>query len=89
MKPLRWSQHALDALTDRDIDRAEAERTVTDPEFVVPDPPNREVRMRRYLDPLLQQEMLLRIVVEDTPTELVVVTAYKTSQLRKYLRGLV
>jgi hypothetical protein len=31
--------------------------------------------------------MLLRIVVEDTASERVVVTVYKTAQLDKYLKG--
>ncbi len=44
--------------------------------------------MRRYLDRSLGREMLLRIVVEDTQFERVVVTLYKTSRLDKYLKGL-
>ena len=44
--------------------------------------------MRRYFDALLQQEMLLRIVVEETEDETVVVTLYKTSQIDRYLKGL-
>jgi len=44
--------------------------------------------MRRYFDQVLQQEMLLRIVVEDAATERVVITIYKTSQIDKYLKGL-
>ncbi len=43
--------------------------------------------MRRYYDRLLQQEMLLRIVVEDTASERIVVTVYKTAQLSKHLKG--
>jgi hypothetical protein len=38
-------------------------------------------------DKLLQQEMLLRVVVEDTTSERIVVTVYKTAQLGKYLKG--
>ena len=33
--------------------------------------------MRRYLDAILETEMLLRVVVEETDTELTVVTLYK------------
>jgi hypothetical protein len=44
--------------------------------------------MRRYHDRILDQEMLLRIVVEDAPDETVVVTVYKTSQVHRYLKGL-
>lgn len=43
--------------------------------------------MRRYFDRRLGREMLLRVIIEETEAELVVVTTYKTSQVDKYLRG--
>lgn len=85
MKPLRWTSHALAALVDRDIDRAEVEQTIAAPEVSVIDPPRRVVLMRRYLDIHLGRQMLLRVVIEETPDERVVVTVYKTSQIAKYL----
>jgi hypothetical protein len=88
MKPVRWSPHAIDNLADREIDRAAAEKTLANPEFVVPGQLPRLVLMRRYFDQVLQQEMLLRMVVEDTSTERIVITVYKTSQIAKYLKGL-
>jgi hypothetical protein len=87
MKPVRWSAHALDNLTDREIDRQAAEKTLAEPEFVMPGQLPRLVLMRRYFDQILQQEMLLRMVVEETATERVVITVYKTSQIAKYLKG--
>jgi len=36
---------------------------------------------------VLETEMLLRVVVEETDTELMVVTLYKTSKFRKYEGG--
>jgi hypothetical protein len=88
MKPVRWSHHALDNLADREIDRQAAQKTLVEPEFVVPGQVPRIVLMRRYFDQVLQQEMLLRMVVEDSATERVVITVYKTSQIAKYLKGL-
>ncbi|NJN84940.1 MAG: hypothetical protein HC802_23395 [Caldilineaceae bacterium] len=44
--------------------------------------------MRRYFDAFLQEEMLLRVVIEETESELAVITLYKTSQISRYLRGL-
>jgi hypothetical protein len=88
MKPTNWSPHALDNLIEREVDRSEAEATLARPDFVVDDPPGRQILMRRYLDSVLRQEMLLRIVVEDTTDELIVVTVYKTSQIKRYLKGL-
>ena len=89
MQPVRWSPHAIDNLADREIDREAAEKTLANPEFVVPGQLPRLVLMRRYFDQVLQQEMLLRMVVEDTSIETIVITVYKTSQIAKYLKGLV
>jgi len=86
MKPIRWTEHALRNLADREIDRAEADRTIAQPEFTVPDLPGRQIRMRRYFDEILGQIMLLRVIVETTARETVVVTPYKTSQITRYLR---
>jgi hypothetical protein len=88
MTLIRWLPHALENLAEREIDRSEADLTLASPEFAVDDPPGRRILMRRYLDSVLKQEMLLRIVVEETADELVVVTLYKTSQIKRYLKGL-
>ena len=88
MKPVRWTPHALLNLADREIDRSIAEATLDDPQFAVPDPPDRRILMRRYFDSLLQQEMLLRIIVEEAAGERIVVTIYKTSQIARYVKGL-
>lgn len=88
VKPVRWLSHAVAALADREIDRVQAELAVAQPEVIAPgDPPSRRVLMRRYADAGLQREMLLRIVVEETADEIVVVTLYKTSRVDKYLKG--
>ncbi len=89
MKPIPWTPHALQNLLDREIEQAEADKTLDQPEFVAPGQPPRLVYMRRYFDSLLQQEMLLRVNVEETMTEIVVVSVYKTSQSERYLRGLI
>jgi hypothetical protein len=88
MKPIRWAEHAVENLGEREIDRSEADLTLQNPEVIVPDPPGREVYMRRYFDRVLQQEMLMRVVLEQTESEYVVVTVYKTSQITRYLKGL-
>ena len=43
--------------------------------------------MGRFADPILVKEMLLRIIVDETAEEVVVVTIYKTSNVSKYLAG--
>ncbi len=84
MKTIRWTDHALEELGKREVSREEAERTLADPDRIVPGNPPRLIYQRRYHDPLLNEEMLLRLVVEETALETVVVTVYKTSKLHKY-----
>ncbi len=88
IKPMRFSLHARLNLRDREIPEEEVERALQQPEFIAPGYANREVYLRRYQDSVLAQEMLLRVVVEETETERVVVTIHKTSQIARYLKGL-
>jgi hypothetical protein len=50
MKPVRWTEHALRKLIDREIDRTIAQLALAEPEREVPDPPGRRILMRRYDD---------------------------------------
>ncbi len=86
-KPVRWTPHAVRSLAAREIDRAEAETAISHPDSVAPGQSPRRVFQRLYFDRTLEREMLLRVVVEERPTELVVVTAYKTSRFDKYEGG--
>ena len=87
MKPVRWSSHALQSLEDRGIDRLEADKTVDTPERIIPARTARQLLVRRYQDMKLNQEMALCVLLEESATERIVVTLYKTSQLKKYLEG--
>jgi hypothetical protein len=86
LKPVRWSSHACRMLSEREVEQAEAEQTLTSPDEIVPTEPCRTICQRVYFDSALGQNMLLRLVVEETDTERVVVTVYKTSRLDKYQR---
>ena len=87
MKPIRWSAHARKKAAKRDVHENEVERTIVRPDSIVPGQWRRQIFMRRYFDAILETEMLLRVVVEETDTELTVVTLYKTSKFAKYEGG--
>ena len=74
----------MDDLAARDILREEAERTLAVPDRIAEGRPPRFIYQRRYHDALLGEEMLLRVVIEETELERVVVTLYKTSKFTKY-----
>ncbi len=87
MKPLRIPPHTINNLIQREISFNEVRRTVEQPEQIAMGVDFRKIYLRRYHDSILNEEMLLRVIVEETETELVIVTAYKTSKIGKYLRG--
>jgi hypothetical protein len=87
VKSIRVPPHTAQSLRAREIPAQLVETTVTTPDAVVPGYEGRDVYMRRYHDAALDQEMLLRVIVEESETELVIVTAYKTSQIARYLKG--
>ena len=87
MKPIRWSAHARKKAAKREVQENEVERTVARPDSIVPGQSRRRIFMRRYFDAILETEMLLRVVVEETDTLLTVVTLYKTSKFAKYEGG--
>ncbi len=86
VKPVRFSDHVLANLTDHDIDRGEVEKTLAEPEAIEPGHEGEQVYMRRYHDTVLDQQMLLRVIIEESDSEIVVVTVYKTSQIGRYLK---
>ena len=87
MKPIRWSVHARKKAAKREVQENEVERTIARPDSIVPGQSRRQIFIRRYFDAILETEMLLRVVVEETDTELTVVTLYKTSKFAKYEGG--
>ena len=87
MKPIRWSAHARKKAVKREVQENEVERTIARPDSIVPGESRRQIFMRQYFDAILETEMLLRVVVEETDTQLIVVTLYKTSKFAKYEGG--
>lgn len=87
MKPFRWSAHALANLDAREIPRAEADQALAAPERVETVTQSRTIYMRRYHDPRLGQQMLLRAVVEEEQEHRLVITVYITSKIGKYMKG--
>ncbi len=85
---IRITLHAISQARDRGISLDLIDKTVRDPEAVSTIDLGRIAMMRRYHDTELQKEMVLRVIVEQTPEELVVLTAFKTSRIGRYLKGL-
>src|SRR4029453_4964177 len=83
MKPIRWSAHARKKAAKREVQENEVERTIARPDSIVPGQSRRRIFMRRYFDAILETEMLLRVVLEETDTKLTVGTLYKKVKVAK------
>jgi len=68
----------------RQIPEALVRQVVVAPEQVVSSEKGRTVYQSRVQDAVLEAVVLLRVVVEEQPEELLVITAYKTSKIAKY-----
>lgn len=80
-KPVRISEHAGFEMKRRGINRADVIATVRNPGQVVS-----SIKGRRIFQSLIgaKGQMLLRVVVKESPDAYHVVTAYKTSKVDKY-----
>ena len=70
MKPICWSAHARKKAAKREVPENEVERTIARPDSIVPGQLRRRIFMRRYFEEILQTEMLLRVVMQETDAEL-------------------
>ena len=57
-----------------------------EPHQVVPARNGLECRQSKFFDPVIGKEYLLRVIINPHETPNLVVTAYKTSKLKKYWR---
>ena len=85
-KPIRWLQHARKNLAEREIEESEVLQALSEPEFSESLHSGRKILMRFYADKVLHQRMLLRVVVDETPAETVIVTIYRTSRSSRYIK---
>lgn len=84
MKPIEIIPLALKKIKQRKIPIEWIEKTVKSPEQIVEGYRNRKVRQKKYTSE--GGEMLLRVIVDDEQNKLIVITAYLTSQIKRYWR---
>ena len=80
-----FSAHAIQEMERRAISRAVVEGILSDPEQVVP---GRDGRMnyQSRLDNGEGKTYLIRVIVDGTLVTALVITVYRTSQVKKYWR---
>jgi hypothetical protein len=87
MKPIRFINHAEERRIKREISQESIIETIIHPDKIEPSWENRSIYMRIFFDRDLEQKMLLRVAIEETQDEIIVISVYKTSKINKYLKG--
>ena len=85
MKAIRITNYCEGRIAARKLDREFVEQVIRSPGQIVPDAddPKRQIYQSRFRDGE-GQEKLLRVVVEETEAEIVAVTVYPVSQVKRY-----
>jgi hypothetical protein len=73
MKPIIFTQHARDAIRDRELDPAWVEATAREPEWTTPDPDRADVE-RRFRRIPEAEGRVLRVPVVETDHHIRVIT---------------
>lgn len=84
MKPVVISDHARFEMERRHIPEELLRQVALAPEQVVSSQRGRVICQSRIDDPTSDRQMLLRVVVEQHPDAVFVVTVYRTSKVEKY-----
>jgi len=80
MKQIIFIQHALDRLKERGISKELVIKIIRNPDGVDPEIATRNIAYK------LIEGKLIRIVYDEEEESIVVISAYSTSKVRKYLR---
>lgn len=86
MKPIRFSTHAEERITARKLTRDTIEQVVSNPEQIVPDEDDMNRQIYQSLIYENEKRKLLRVIAEETVSEIVIISTYSTSQIQRYWR---
>jgi hypothetical protein len=86
MPKIGFSPHAEYEMKYRELDRKLVEETVMNPDEIVQGRLRRKVYQKIFFKTETTTPVLYRVVVEENAESYFVVTAYKTSQIERYLR---
>jgi hypothetical protein len=80
MKQIIFIQHALDRLKERGISEKLVIEVIRDPDEIDPENDRRKIAQK------LISGRLLRVIYDEEEESIVVISAYSTSKVSKYLR---
>ncbi len=79
-----FSKHALFEITRRQIDNALVIKLIENPTQIIQTRKGRVIFQTKYVDAILNKEMLLRVIGLKSTDTFYIITVYKTSRIDKY-----
>jgi hypothetical protein len=83
LKKVKFTDHAKFEMKRRRVMEKIVEGIVRNPAQVIDLKEGRRICQARYFNGFEQKEMLLRIIIEEAPSEINVITAYETTKFHK------
>ncbi len=81
-----FTKHALFEAERRGITKEEIFSVVNNYQQKIHYKEDKIIFQSKYYDKNIGKDMLLRIIAKETEKEIVIITVYKTSKVKKYLR---
>lgn len=78
------TEHAKFELDRRGIHEDVVKNTINQPQQIISTGKSRSILQSKYYDSTIKKEMLLRIIGKKINSKFIVITAYKTSKIKKY-----
>jgi len=78
------TEHARFEAKRRHIDLELILSTARNPQQEIPGKKNRVIRQSKYYDKINGREMLLRVIAEQAPGVLKIISVYRTTKIEKY-----
>jgi hypothetical protein len=79
-----FTEHARFEMERRRITEDDLKDLINQPQQKISTEKNRMILKKKYFDNIIKKEMLLRIIGKQEHGKFVVITAYKTSRIKKY-----
>jgi len=85
-KEIQFSNHAEIQMNERNIDKAMVLETLKNPLKIVPSKKYRKIAQKIFK--IEDKDFLLRVIYEDYNSIIMVITAYFTTKIEKFIRGI-
>lgn len=79
-----FTEHARFEIQRRQINENDIKELIKQPQQIISTKKGRVIYQKKYFDKSMKKEILLRVIGKNEKGRFIVITAYKTSKIKKY-----